>query len=153
MKYKWDDYDMRSYGTCTIRANGRDVYRFRHSELHGAMTYVQYLCEKLISHPYNFFEPEKDDGRKIYFKSLPAFVRTGYDLGEIRIEPDYSMLPKKKWWQIYELFDSKKYESADSIFRDDDDELDDEYREENRNNDMINWGDALSDGHIYWYRD
>ena len=152
IRYKWDDYDIRSYGACTIRANGRDVYKFRHSDLHGAMAHVQYLCEKLISHPYNFFQPEKDDGRKIYFKSLPAFVRTGYDVGEIKIEPDYSMLPKKKWWRIYELFGSKKYESADSIFRDDDETVGEDI-DENQNNDMINWGDALSDGHIYWFRD
>jgi hypothetical protein len=154
MNFNWDEYSLRSYGTCTMRANGRDVYKFRHSELQGAMVHVQHLAEKIMFHPYNFFEPEKDDGRKIYFKSLPAFVRTGYDVGEIRIEPDYSMIPREKWWRIYELFDSKRYESADSIFRDEnDDEMDNEDREECLRNDIINWGDALSDGHIYWFRD
>lgn len=151
MKYKWDDYDIRSYGTCIMRANGRDVYKFRHNDLQGAMVHVQHLSEKLLYHPYNFFEPEKDDGKKIYFKSLPAFVRTGYEVGEIRIEPDYSVLPKEKWWKIYNLFDSRAYESADSIFSDDDDRFDDNI--EDQMADMINWGDALSDGHIYWYRD
>lgn len=151
MKFKWDEYSIRSYGTCTLRANGRDVYKFRHSDLQGAMVHVQHLTEKLLSHPYNFFEPERDNGRKIYFKSLPAFVRTGYEVGEIRIEPDYSMLPKEKWWKIYSLFEGKRYETAESIFKDVGDDLDD--YEEYQMNDMINWGDALSDGQIDWFRD
>lgn len=148
-KFKWDEFQLRSYGTCTLRANGREVYKFVHSDIQGAMTQVQYLVEKITCHPYNFFEPEKEDGRKIYFKSLPALVRTGYEVGEIRIEPDYSMLPKKRWWQIYELF-NRKYEIADSIFNEDMDEERNQYEYEN---DIINWGDALSDGSIGWFRD
>lgn len=152
MKYKWDDCDIRSYGICTMKANGREVYKFRHSDLQAAMREVQNLEEKLISHPYNFFHPENDDGRKIYYKSLPAFVRTGYEVGEIKIEPDYSVLPKEKWWRIYELFNERKYESADSIFRDDA-LIHNDHLEECKRNDMINWGDALSDRWIDWFRD
>jgi hypothetical protein len=148
IRYKWDEYDIRSTGSCTLRANGRDVYKFRNSDLQSAMTQVQYLTEKIISHPYNFFRPEEDDGRKIYYKSLPAFVRTGFEVGEITIEPDYSILSKEKWWEIHRLF-SKKYESKDSIFREFPDE---EEEQELGFSDTINWGDALSDGFINWFR-
>lgn len=152
MRHKWDEYDLRGTGGCTLRANGRDVYKFRNSDLHSAMTQVQYLTEKILSHPYNFFKPEEDDGRKIYFRSLPAFVRIGYEVGEIRIQPDYSMISKEKWWKIHDLFQSRKYESDDSIFYDDDDEPDDDDLQYEMM-DMINWGDVLNDGQIWWFRD
>lgn len=147
IKYKWDDYDIRSTGSCTIRANGRDVYKFRNSDLHRAMAQVQHLTEKIISHPYNFFRPEEDDGRKIYYKSLPAFVKQGFDVGEILVVPDYSILPKNEWWKTYRLF-NKRYESPDSIYLDCGEEEEEDYE----NSDVINWGDALNDGLIGWFR-
>lgn len=150
-KLKWGEYDIRSHGICVMKANGRDVYKFYCDDLQFAMTKVQYYSEQITCHPYNFFEPEKDEFRKIYFKSLPAFVRTGYDVGEIMIQPDYSILPKEKWWDQYRLFE-KKYESEDSIYLDHDGDEDPVENILHGGNDIINWGDALSDGQIGWFR-
>ena len=150
VKYKWDDPELRSWGSCTLIANGKEVYKFRCSDLQYAMIRVQQLTETIRSHPYNFFNPEEDDGRKIYFQGLPAFVYKGYDLGEIKIRPDYSKISKEKWWELYNAYESTAYESIDSIFKDiDDHDTDLEYMR----NDEINWGDALSDGKIKWFRD
>lgn len=159
-KFKYDEYDIRSSGICTLKANNREIYKFHSSDLNYAMAQVQVLVGKITCHPYNFFEPEKDDGRKIFFCGLPAFVYKGWEVGEIKIKPDYSKIDKETWWERYELFNSH-HENKD------DDEFDDELEKEEYDADFelfegntssesfydeINWGDALSDGKIWWFR-
>jgi hypothetical protein len=107
-----------------------------------------------------FLEPEKDDGRKIFFCGLPAFVYRGYEVGEIKIIPDYSKISKKSWWRHYELYNSRHEEKSYEEFEDDLDEgnydMDLESSKDNTNeyynDDSINWGDALEDGKIWWFR-
>ena len=160
IKYKWDEADIRNSGVCTLKANGRDIYKFHSSDLMYAMARVQTLVGELLSHPYNFLEPEKDDGRKIFFCGLPAFVYRGYEVGEIKIIPDYSKISKKSWWRHYELYNSRHEEKSYEEFEDDVDEgnydMDLESSKDNTNeyynDDSINWGDALEDGKIWWFR-
>ena len=160
IKYKWDDYDIRSHGLCVLKANGREVYKFSYSDLHQALTKAQVLVNKLMSHPYNFLNPEEDNGRKIFFHGLPAFVQTGYEVGEIRIVPDYEEISKEKWWEIYEFVSdnnmSKFRKEKILTFQGEDDyddsELHKEDINENKEYGSINWGDALSDGNIWWFR-
>lgn len=154
VKYKWDDYDLRASGECILKANGREVYKFRTSDIMYAMSNVQVLIGKIISHSYNFLEPEKDDGRKIFFCGLPAFVYKGYEVGEIRIKPDYSKLNKKSWWKKYNFYNSHHETYAELP----DDESEEDYEVfmseslDYQDNDEINWGDALQDGKIWWFR-
>jgi hypothetical protein len=160
IKYKWDDYDIRDSGVCTLKANGKEVYKFHSSDLMFAMARVQTLVGELISHPYNFFKPEEDDGRKIFFCGLPAFVYRGWQVGEIKIVPDYSKISKEMWWERYEFYNSnhedKNYEEFEDELEKDEYDADYELFEEHTNeyyrSDSINWGDALSDGKIYWFR-
>lgn len=160
IKYKWDEADIRDSGICIMKANGREVYKFHTSDLMYAMANVQILVGKIISHPYNLLEPEKDEGRKIFFCGLPAFVYKGYEIGEIKIKPDYSNIDKDLWWQRYDFFNSNHEEKSYEEFEDDlekeeydaDYELFQEHTKEYYDEDMINWGDALNDGKIWWFR-
>jgi len=160
MSFKWGDSDIRNGGVCTIIANGKEVYKFHSSDLNYAMSNVVILTEKIMTHPYNFLDPDKDEGRKIFFCGLPAFVFKGYEIGEIKIKPDYSTLSKEEWWEKYEFFNSNYEDKEQDDF---DDELD--YQEyeadfelfkertlEWKDDDIIGWGDALSDGKIWWFR-
>jgi hypothetical protein len=157
---KWSENNIRDGGVCTIKANGRDVYTFNSSDLTSTMANVSVLIEKLMVHPYNFLEPEKDDGRKIFFCGLPAFVFRGYELGEIKIKPDYSNISKEEWWQKYELFNSNHENKNPDDFFDDVDfeeyeadyELFKERLKDYMEDDEINWGNALEDGKIWWFR-
>lgn len=154
VKYKWDDYDVRASGECILKANGREVYKFRTSDIMYAMSNVQVLIGKIISHSYNFLEPEKDDGRKIFFCGLPAFVYKGHEVGEIRIKPDYSKLNKKSWWQKYNFYNSHHENYAGLPDDESEEDFEDFMTEslEYQDSDEINWGDALQDGKIWWFR-
>lgn len=157
--YKYNTHDLRNGGLCTMRANGRDVYKFHSSDLLHAMSNVSVIAGKLISHPYNFFEPEKDDGRKIFFCGLPAFVYQGNEVGEIKIKPDFDKISPKNWWEKYDFYNFNERDwRIDFDFEPPsvkDEQKLDFFNEDDYTNrvQMINWGDALSDGKIWWFRE
>jgi hypothetical protein len=116
-----------------------------------AFAKIQYLQVIINEHPYNFFEPETEIGRKICWYGLPATILNGYEPGEIRIKPDYTAgLSKELWWK--ELKNRKSIYTNKTEDNLDMDEIEKEYDDEYENSDVINWGDALSDEHIYWFR-
>ncbi len=151
MKYKWDDYDIRRTGTCTIKANGKKIYTFGSFDINFALAKAQYLIVALMEHPFNFINPQEEEGRKIWYYGLPAIVRNGYEAGEIKIEPDYTDIDRDKWWDLYEerskpVLPPKTQEEME------DEEMDREQRSEHRSYGSINHGDALWDGMINWFR-
>jgi hypothetical protein len=132
--------------------NNRLVYAFGtmggSSGLSFAFAKVQYLEVVLSEHAFNFFEPEKEQGRKICWYGLPAKVKVKSDTWEIAIIPDYEAgVTKEQWWKELARRESK-YSQEDQ----DDKEMDDMYKAEEIQDGYINWGDALSDQHIYWFR-
>jgi hypothetical protein len=148
-KEKWGETQFRSGLNCEMWCNNKLVYSFGTHDLNFAMAKAQYLIVHLSEHSYDFFNPEKMKGRKIFFYNLPATIQpsTSY-AGEIRIYPDYAVMPKEAWWKEYRRRKKKvgaKPDDWDEIEREDD--------IESEQSDMINWGDALSDGHIWWHRD
>ena len=86
------------------------------------------------------------NGRLIYFYGLPSIVRPQTSTPwEIMIFPDYSEMDKDKWWKEYDKRSNPERqfeEEADSLFDDD-----------SRYDGYINWGEALSDQHIRWFRE
>lgn len=152
-KHKWDEIDIRSSITVEMKCNGKVVYVFSSGGkyLYYAMAKIQVLQVQLSEHPFNFFEPETEQGRLIYFYGLPAKVRLSYTPGEIHIEADYTAgVDKNTWWKEYAsrrtVMGNKK---EDRVHDEADDQEDtDEYM----GRDSINWGDALSDGNIDWFR-
>lgn len=154
-KEKWDSIRFNSSTRVEMFCNGKLVYGFgSHGSPGGlsfAMAKIQYLQTMLSEHPYNFFNPEENNGRKIFWYGLPATVKVhSSSPWEISIIPDYEtgLLSKEEWWKELKNRESKvggnKYE--------DDDESEKEDHEENMQLGYINWGDALSDQYINWFR-
>lgn len=146
-KHKWDDFHFRNHVHTEMYCNNKLIYSFGTSgkALDFAFAKAQYLMIILSEHPFNFFEPEKENGRKIYWYGLPAFINTsGYNSWEIRILPDYEVLSKNKWWTEY----LNRTKNISETPTEDDIEEINEYI----GRDEINWGDALSDQHINWFR-
>jgi hypothetical protein len=147
-KEKWGETQFRNNTCVEMICNGKPVYEFSTTGnpygLAYAMSKIQYLIVRLEEHPYNFFNPEKESGRKIYWKGLPATVKPSFHPGEIYIVPDYTAgLTKDQWWN--ELRQRERFIPAK---QDDFSDTD----EDGPQSEYINWGDALSDGHIDWFR-
>lgn len=150
-KVKWDDLRFSNNTHVEMVCNGKPVYSFGttggESGLSYAMAKVQYLIVQMGEHPYNFFEPEKERGRKIFWYNLPATVRPGYGTGEICIVPDYTVgIDKAAWWAELRRRESR-LNSVDEWSA-----MEEERSLENEDDGYINWGDALSDAHINWFR-
>lgn len=144
-KEKWGDTQFNNRISCEISCNGRVVYVFGTFDMPFAFAKAQYLMTMLCEHPYNFLEPEKEKGRKIWWYALPATIRVSSHPGEIGIVPDYSTMSKEEWWRLY-----KERKDPPSDKEEEEMEAEETFDEEGR--DYINWGDALSDGHIKWFR-
>jgi len=148
---KWGDVQFRNSAKVDMWCDNKLVYSFMTggNDLSFAVAKFQYLQIILSEHPYNFFEPETEVGRKIGWYGLPATILTGYDVGNIRIKPDYTAgLDKKEWWAELKRRQHVYTDRSDDFYDDDKDDENDDYE----NDDIINWGDALSDGNIYWFR-
>lgn len=148
-KVKWDNLDFRSNVSCKMFCNNRLVYEFGSHDMAFSIGKAQYLMVMLCEHPYNFLNPEENRGRKIWWYGLPATVSPRREEGwHISIIPDYTAgIDKETWWKEFKVRRSNLNEKKDpnndiDIWEDDDDEM----------RDSINWGDALSDGRIDWFR-
>jgi hypothetical protein len=151
IKHKWGSADLRSGGTCTINANGRKIYSFGSSSLEYALSKAQSLVVELTEHPFNFFDQEKENGRRIWYYNLPATIQTReWSAGEISIKPDYigEFEGRKNHWKWWEEWKKRsKYKGFS-----DEEDLDNEHLSEYRSSGSINHGSALSDGNIGWFR-
>ena len=153
-KEKWGHTNFRNHTNVEMHCNGKLFYQFSTIGGDGGISYamakVQYMQVKMIEHPFNFFEPEKENGRKIWWYNLPAtIVVSTYNPWEIRIKPDYTTGFTREQWQKEYKERQNKLLAPQNIFVDEDDLDEDDYT----NDDLINWGDALSDGNIWWFRD
>lgn len=145
-KVKWDDLDFRNSISCKMLCNGKMVYEFGCHDVSFAFSKAQYLKVILSEHSYDFFNPDKELGRKIWWYGLPATVKPKSDGWEISIIPDYATgIDKDTWWKEFKTRRSNLNEIPDPNDIDIWDEEDDD-------RDSINWGDALSDGRIDWHR-
>lgn len=158
-KHKWGETDFRNHTSVQMWCNGKLIYEFgtNGKYLDFAMAKVQYLQVMLSEHPYNFFEPETEQGRKIWWYGLPATIQVKSCTWEIAIIPDYTAgLTKAEWWKELTRRESKymNAEQYNSLSECDKEELemDKEDSKESEENDYINWGDAFSDQHINWFR-
>jgi hypothetical protein len=151
-KNKWGNTQFRSNTQIEMWCNGKLIYSFSTTGgergLAYAMAKVQYLQVHLAEHPFNFFDPQTENGRKIFWFGLPAFVKVKSDGWEIAIIPDYEAgLSKEEWWQHYEI--RRKPVNPTYNQKEDDEDI---FGEDDSESDYINWGDALSDQYIIWSR-
>jgi hypothetical protein len=147
-KEKWGSTQFRSGLNCQMICNGKLIYSFPTNNLSFAMAKAQYLMVIMSEHSYNFFNPEEETGRKIWWYNLPATIQPKINSypWEISIIPDYSVVSEDKWWSEY------KRRSSPPIQNEEDSEMDEDDFNEAKSYGKINWGDALSDGHINWHR-
>jgi len=106
VKHKWDEANIRSFTKVEMICNGKLIYEFstngNDSGLSYAFSKIGYLQTLLSEHCFNFFNPEEEQGRLIYFYGLPAKVRLSSHPGEIHIDADYTAgLNKTEWWKEY----------------------------------------------------
>lgn len=150
-KEKWGDTQFRNSTSIEMRCNGKLVYSFGTggNYLEYAFAKVQYLQVQMGEHPFDFFNPEKEHGRKIYFYGLPSTVRVWRKAEPwlIGIDPDYTGTTKELWWKEY-----RRRKTNIGAAPDDWDEIEKTEDAEDEKRDWINWGDALSDQHINWFR-
>lgn len=151
-KYKWDEWSIRSGGVCTIKANGKEVYKFHYRDLNGAMAAAQVKIDKMIEHPFNFINPETEIGRKIWYHNLPAKILLGYEPGEIKIEPDLEYMSSKQWWGELERRTTKLTSKEVSEEEIEDMEIEQQYFNESKDYGSINHGSVFYDGMINWFR-
>jgi hypothetical protein len=153
-KYKWDEWDIRNGGVCTITANSKPAYKFHYRDLQGALAAASNKIQEMMEHPFDFVHPEKEEGRKIWYHGLPATIRLGYEPGEIRIKPDYSYLSPKEWWDELERRKSKVFSKERLLTFDEiqDEEIEKNYFSEDKDYEEINHGSAFYDGMINWFR-
>ena len=151
IKYKWDEFDVRNGGSCSIFANGKLIYSFFSRSVDYALAKAQYMMVTLLEHPFNFLDQTENEGRKIWYYGLPATVKLGYEPGNIRISPDYTDVSPETWWAEY-------YKRKNPLIVETDEEsmedkrIDDMNFRETRDYGEINHGDALWDGMIDWFR-
>jgi len=153
-KYKWDEWNIRNGGICKITANGKLVYKFHYRDLKGALSAASCKIDDMIEHPFDFINPEKEEGRKIWYYGLPAIIRLGYEVGEIRIKPDYSYMTNDEWWSELERRQTN-INPKDRTYKDDElweEDRDKERFEETKDWGEINHGSIFYDGMINWFR-
>ena len=153
-KEKWGETNFRNNTSVEMWCNNKLIYAFGTGGKHldFAMAKIQYLQVVLSEHPYDFFNAEKENGRKIFWYGLPATVRVKSDTWEISVIPDYTVgLSKVEWWAELKRRESKYPSNTDGLDKQFE-EMDEEDFNESMSNDYINWGDALSDQHIDWFR-
>lgn len=151
-KEKWGSTQFSNHTSVEMYCNNKLIYSFgttgNRDGLAFAMAKVQYLQVALSEHPFNFLEPEKENGREIWWHGLPAtIVVSTHSPWEIKIKPEYDKIPKDKWWKEY------RYRKTNIIETDTEwAEMEKEDDEEDEQSDIINWGDAYSDQYIGWFR-
>lgn len=151
-KVKWDELRFSGRTSCEMWCNGKLIYSFGtiggSNGMSFAMAKAEYLKVVLCEHCYNFLDPQSEQGRKICWYGLPATVDVKSNGWEIGIVPDYTTgFSKKEWWKEYDRR-RKNHTAPDPDW----DNMEKEDFEEGYRSDYINWGDALSDGNIYWFR-
>lgn len=156
-KHKWDEWRFSNTTVVEMWCNNKLVYSFNTTGNDSGMSFafgkVEYLKTVLSEHPYNFFEPETEEGRKIWWKGLPATIKNSSSAGEIRILPDYTTgLSKRDWWSELKRRQEKLTYKPDNFTDETFEQLNEEHFEESMYEDSINWGDALEDKHIDWFR-
>lgn len=154
-KIKWDENRFSDGTKAEMWCNNKLIYSFGSFGLSFVFAKIQYLQVILTEHPYNFFEPEQEDGRKICWYGLPATIRVNErETWNIGIIPDYTAgLNKEEWWEELKRRESKYLDEKhlDDMAKEDM-KMEEEEMKEEMESDYINWGDALSDDHIHWFR-
>jgi len=87
MRHKSRGWRISKAGFVYIKCDLRMVYRFSCMDLDYAFSRSQYLIHQLLEHPFNFSDPDKEIGRKIYYRNQPGII-SKFSFGEVYIDYD-----------------------------------------------------------------
>ena len=88
-KFKWDEWQINKTGYVELTLNNRVVDEFGFNDLNYAFAKAQLRTFEMCEHPFNFFDPESEIGRKIYYHRQPAIInRLILDQGCIMVEKE-----------------------------------------------------------------
>lgn len=150
-KMKWDELCISRGVHVEIKANDKPFLSFTTRDMDFAMAKAQYKVVQAMEHPYDFLNPEKEKGRKIYYYGLPATIKPMYDTWEIGIIPDYSTgIDKQTWWEKFKERRTPVKVGDLTVDEREDEEI--IWGEIDSEREWFNHGDALSDGNINWFR-
>lgn len=105
-KEKWGETDIRTTGHLEIFCNKYKVYDFGFGCINWAMNKAQTLMVDMMEHPFDFTNPEKEIGRKVWYYDQPAVVsRLILDQGCIMLkkEDGTGFVMSKPWDQDDEM--------------------------------------------------
>ncbi|MEI6422166.1 MAG: hypothetical protein WCP55_08095, partial [Lentisphaerota bacterium] len=78
VKYKWDNIRINGHCRVNIKCDGRIVYSFVANDIHYALVKAHELIYKLGEHPFDFKNPDKEIGRKVWYHEQPAVIERLY---------------------------------------------------------------------------
>jgi len=105
LKYKWEHESIRSSGSVSITCNKQMVYSFPASNIDFAFAKAQYYIKLMEEHPFNFYNPESEIGRKIWYFDQPGIISSlRLEDGEIFIKYDGD----KKGFNMKKPYDSSE---------------------------------------------
>jgi len=119
IKYKWSDYSITKHTTASISLNNNVIYEINGHNFdfcyNEARNKIYQLKELLYTFDVNLKNIEKESGRKIFYKSMPAIIDTIYIQGEMYIKADYTEVDKDTWWNemIEPWYDNYDIENLD----------------------------------------
>ena len=102
IKYKWDSYKIDKHTSVDIQLNNKTVYEINGRDFdwcyNESRSKIYKLKELIYTFNVNLKNPEKEIGRKIFYKGMPAIIDRIFTSGTMSIKADYSNIEKEFWW-------------------------------------------------------
>jgi hypothetical protein len=75
-KIKWGDTQINGHVYVEILCNNKKVYEYGCRDIEYALAKAQTLITELSEHPLCFWDLQREVGRKIYYRDMPAVVHS-----------------------------------------------------------------------------
>lgn len=112
IKYQIDKYIIDKHTSAEITLNNKPIYGINGNDFdhcyNTARTKIYELKELLYRFNVNLKDTHKENGRKIFYKSMPAVIDMIYTEGSMNIKPDCNEEDEEYWWnQMIEPWDNE----------------------------------------------
>ncbi len=101
IKFKYDEYYIQGFTNVVISLNNVEVYEFISYKLEYAFNQAQDKIYRLENLPIVLDDLKKDEGREIYYKSLPCKIGSRFSDGTMMINPDCKEGELEDWWNQF----------------------------------------------------
>jgi len=112
MKYRHTNYDISKHTAVYISLNGENVYEIMGRDFdwcyNKARSVIYELKELMDTFEVNLKKTNKEKGRKIFYKGMPAIIDIILSNGNVSIKADYVDVDRDYWWnEMIEPWDDK----------------------------------------------